>query len=168
MSSNQSSQQPSGQDDRAKRMRTTEAGQAQSYPAYATPQPASHQAQAATAAAADAYRRRAQDAAAAQAAPAAPRPAHPPTDLPPRPYPGGGNPYAPPKPPGKITGAQMQYLPGLEARLDRLEHAVDQYVDMRAKKALDNSILPGSQGSSQSRGDKQQQQGPSGQSQQRK
>lgn len=137
-SQNSSSQRPSGDDDRSsKRVRTTEPGQAQSYPTYAAPHPPTRESQAAAASAADAYRR-------AQA-PAAPTFSHPPTDLPPRAYPTVTSPYAPPKPPGRVTGAQMQYLPGVEARLSRLESAVDHYVDLRAKKALEKSILPGSQ-----------------------
>lgn len=38
----------------------------------------------------------------------------------------------------------MQYLPDIEARLNRLESAVDKYVELRGQKAVENSKLPGS------------------------
>ena len=38
-------------------------------------------------------------------------------------------------------------LPILEARFDRLESAIDRYVDYRGQRALSNSILPGSSSS---------------------
>ncbi|KAF8529267.1 hypothetical protein BU17DRAFT_80467 [Hysterangium stoloniferum] len=68
---------------------------------------------------------------------------HGPTELPPRTYTGQSK-YNPPKKPGKIPGSAMDYLPILEARFERLETAIDRYVDYRGQRALSNSILPGS------------------------
>ncbi|KAH7102947.1 hypothetical protein BKA62DRAFT_670789 [Auriculariales sp. MPI-PUGE-AT-0066] len=125
----------------AKRAKTSPTSPSSGYPApFATPSPMTPQSQAAAAAAAEAHRLRTGQ------LPAAGGFVHPPTDLPPRPYGGGStsSPYtSPPKPPGKITGSQMQYLPDIEARLNRLESAVDKYVEIRGQKAVENSKLPG-------------------------
>jgi len=83
---------------------------------------------------------------------------HPPSELPPRPYNQGERPSAPSQPRGRIPGSAMEYLPILEQRFDRLEGAVDRYVETRAQQALDKSILPGTDregskgGSSSSKG----------------
>lgn len=68
---------------------------------------------------------------------------HGPTELPPRTF-AGHSKYNPPKKPGKIPGSAMDYLPILEARFERLENAIDRYIDYRGQRALNNSILPGS------------------------
>jgi len=67
---------------------------------------------------------------------------HGPTELPPRTY-SGKSKYDQPRKPGKIPGSAMDFLPILEARFDRLETAIDRYVDYRGQRALSNSILPG-------------------------
>ncbi|KIJ49133.1 hypothetical protein M422DRAFT_28115 [Sphaerobolus stellatus SS14] len=74
---------------------------------------------------------------------------HGPTDFPPRSYMGEDHqsPLRQQKPVGKIPASHLDYLPLLEERFSRLETAVDRYVDQRAQRALENSILPGSSSS---------------------
>lgn len=69
---------------------------------------------------------------------------HGPTNLPPEPYgyysragqQGSGQPSR------SITERQSERLPDLEARLERLETAVEKYVDHRGERALERSNLP--------------------------
>jgi len=83
-------------------------------------------------------------------APAGPPPfAHGPTELPPRPYEThtaeeGSGPERPAKR-GRLPADVMDHLPKIEGRLHKIEVAVQDYLDTRNKRALDKSMLPGSQ-----------------------
>lgn len=70
---------------------------------------------------------------------------HGPSEYPPRPYAGGeyaASPLRPRKATGKIPASNLDFLPVLEARFDRLENAIQKYVEYRGQQALENSRLP--------------------------
>ncbi|GJJ12895.1 hypothetical protein Clacol_007141 [Clathrus columnatus] len=70
---------------------------------------------------------------------------HGPSEYPPRPYTGGeyaSSPLRPKKATGKIPASNLDFLPVLEARFDRLETAIERYVEYRGQQALENSVLP--------------------------
>lgn len=73
---------------------------------------------------------------------------HGPTDLPPRPYIGGPDatsPWKPRKNLGTIPGSAMDYLPVVEARMNRLEGSLNAYVEYRGQRAIQNAVLPGTE-----------------------
>ncbi|KAI0254567.1 hypothetical protein BJV78DRAFT_1185274 [Lactifluus subvellereus] len=83
--------------------------------------------------------------------PAGPPPfEHGPTELPPRPYETPraeleGSGQERPTKRGRLPADVMDHLPTIEGRLHKIEVAVKDYLDERNKRALDKSILPGSQ-----------------------
>lgn len=73
--------------------------------------------------------------------------AHGPTNLPPEPY-RGEHPYVQKAPTLNIHRTAAERLPRLEARINRLEDAMEKYIDHRSNKALERSTIPGISGPS--------------------